>query len=154
EELKAQGKVREIGVGAKDWRAIERIARDVRLDWVMIANSMTIMTHPQELMEFMRSLAEKGVRIFNSAVFHSVFVIGGNYYDYKLIAPETEENQAMFESRDRFYAVGDEFGIRPTEAGAKFALTIPGVTSIAQSTTNPNRVIEKIDSANAAIPAA
>lgn len=154
EELKAQGKVREIGVGAKDWRAIERIARDVQLDWVMIANSMTIMSHPQELMEFMRSLAEKGVRIFNSAVFHSGFVIGGNYYDYKLIGPDTEENKALFEWRDRFSALCDEFGVKPSEAGVQFALNIPGVTSIALSTTNPNRVKENIDMANAAIPAA
>lgn len=154
EELKAQGRVQEIGVGAKDWRAIERIAKDVKLDWVMIANSMTIMSHPQELIEFMRSLAEKGVRIFNSAVFHSGFVIGGNYYDYKLISPDTEKYKTLFKWRECFYALCEEFGVKPSEAGVQFALNIPGVTSIALSTTNPKRVKENIDIANAVVPAA
>ena len=153
EELKAQGKVQAIGVGAKDWSAIERISRDVQLDWVMIANSMTIMSHPQELMEFMQSLANKGVRIFNSAIFHSGFVIGGNYYDYRLVSPDADEHKTLFLWRDRFYALCEEFGVRPSEAGAQFALNIPGVTSIALSTTNPRRVKENIDIANAVIPA-
>ena len=48
-DLKKQGKVKAIGVGAKDWKIIRRIAGDVSLDWVMIANSMTIKSHPQEL---------------------------------------------------------------------------------------------------------
>jgi D-threo-aldose 1-dehydrogenase len=36
-ELKEQGKVTAIGIGAKNWKAIEKISRDVDLDWVMIA---------------------------------------------------------------------------------------------------------------------
>src|SRR5690606_31552318 len=54
EALKATGEIEGIGVGAKDWRIIERIAKDVHLDWVMFANSMTIMTHPKDLLVFMK----------------------------------------------------------------------------------------------------
>lgn len=154
EELKAQGKVQAIGVGAKDWRAIKRISKDVQLDWVMVANSMTIMNHPEDLMIFIKSLSDKGVRIFNSAVFHSGFVIGGNYYDYRLVKPEEEESKVLFQWRDQFCALCKEFGVKPSEAGARFALNIPGVTSIALSTTNPQRVKENIDIANAVIPSA
>lgn len=154
EELKAEGKVLAIGVGAKDWKIIERISKDVSLDWVMIANSMTILNHPKDLLAFMQTLAKKGTYIFNSAVFHSGFLIGGDYYDYRLIKPDTEHNKALFKWRESFFALCNEFGIKPSEACAQFSLNIPGVTSIALSTTNPKRVKENIDISSAQIPPA
>jgi D-threo-aldose 1-dehydrogenase len=39
-------------VGAKDWRVIRAIAEVVDLDWVMFACSLTVYTHPPELLEF------------------------------------------------------------------------------------------------------
>ena len=41
-DLKRDGKVKAIGVGAKDWRVIRDIAKRVDLDWVMLATSFTI----------------------------------------------------------------------------------------------------------------
>ena len=55
-DLKKQGKVREIGIGSKDWKVIRALYEQVSFDWVMIANSMTIMNHPIELIEFMEKL--------------------------------------------------------------------------------------------------
>lgn len=48
-DLKKQGKVLAIGVGSKHWPVIKRLTVDVELDWVMIANSLTLKNHPQEL---------------------------------------------------------------------------------------------------------
>lgn len=154
EELKAAGKVLAIGVGAKDWKIIERISKDVRLDWVMIANSMTILNHPADLLMFIQTLSQKDIKIFNSAVFHSGFLIGGNYYDYKLIKPDTEENKALFRWRESFFAVCEAFGIKPSEACAQFSLNIPGIVSIALSSTNPDRVKENMSIATTKIPVA
>lgn len=151
-DLKAQGKVLAVGVGAKDWKAIQKIARDVQLDWVMIANSMTIKHHPDDLLLFMQSLKEQGVQIINSAVFHSGFLIGGDYYDYKLIKPDTEEHKAIFKWREDFFALCKEFNIKPAEACTQFALHAPGVISLALSTTNPKRVKENIEMAYKQIP--
>src|SRR5688572_9960188 len=69
-ELKYSGKVVGIGVGAKDWRAVREIDEAVDLDWVMLANSFTVMNHPAELVEFIASLADRKIAIINSAVFH------------------------------------------------------------------------------------
>ncbi|MGD2035445.1 MAG: aldo/keto reductase, partial [Bacteroidales bacterium] len=69
-ELKKQGKTKAIGIGSKDWKIIEKVAGYVELDWVMFANSLTIMNHPPELLEFMEKLSGKGIAIINSAVFH------------------------------------------------------------------------------------
>jgi D-threo-aldose 1-dehydrogenase len=150
-DLKRQGKVKAIGVGAKDWHSIQRIAGDVELDWVMIANSMTIKSHPPELLEFMAELERKGVQIINSAVFHSGFLVGGEYFDYKLVSPETHPE--LYQWRDEFFAVCDEFGVKPAEACVQFALSVPGVKSIALSTTDPKRVKENIEMAHADLPA-
>ncbi|WP_114781903.1 aldo/keto reductase [Botryobacter ruber] len=151
-DLKAQGKVVAIGVGAKDWKAVEKISKDVQLDWVMIANSMTIREHPQDLLDFMQSLHDKGVQIINSAVFHGGFLIGGDYYDYQLLNPDNEEHKAIFKWREDFFALCKEFNIKPAVACTQFALHAPGVVSLALSSTNPKRVKENMEMPYVQIP--
>ncbi|WP_207422505.1 aldo/keto reductase [Desertivirga brevis] len=141
-----------IGVGAKTWTTIQRIASDIDLDWVMFANSMTIRKHPSDLLEFMEELKAKNVRIINSAVFHAGFLTGGDYYDYKLIKPDTEENKAIFKWREDFFRLCNQFNIKPAAACVQFALSAPGVVSIALNTTNPGRVEENVQLAYQEIP--
>ena len=153
-QLKTEGKVRAIGVGAKDWRTIQRIARDVSLDWVMFATSMTILRHPAELLLFIRELEEAGVFVINSAVFHSGFLVGGSYYDYQPIQPDMPEHQALFQWREQFFRICKDFSIKPAEACVQFALQVPGVKSIALNTSDAGRVKQNITMAHARIPAA
>ena len=145
-DLKKEGKVTGIGVGAKDWRVIPRIYRQVKLDWVMFANSMTIISHPADLLDFMKKLKSEGVGIFNSAVFQSGFLVGGDHYDYKLMRPDTAENQKLFQWRDDFFGVCQEFDISPAHACIQFALHVPGVSSVALSTTDPSKVKRNVES--------
>ncbi|MES2649580.1 MAG: aldo/keto reductase [Bacteroidota bacterium] len=154
EDLKKQGKVSAIGVGAKDWHSIRRIAKDVKLDWVMFANSVTIYHHPKELLDFVNELHEKGVLIINSAVFHSGFLIGSDYYNYKLMKRDNASDKHLFEWRDAFYAVCQQYQVKPAHACVHYALKIKGVDSIALSTTDPKRVKENIDILKVEIPAA
>ena len=150
--LKQKGKVQAIGVGAKDWKIIKRIASEVHLDWIMIANSMTIKTHPQELLDFILAMEKKGVYVINSAVFHSGFLIGGDYFDYKLTKPGTPKSDALFQWRKIFFEICSEFKVKPAEACAQFALRVPGVKSIALSTTHAYRVKENIELIQVDIP--
>ncbi|WP_207426235.1 aldo/keto reductase [Pedobacter sp. SYSU D00535] len=146
-ELKAEGRVEAIGVGAKDWTIIKEIYQDVKLDWVMIANSMTVHSHPADLLAFMEQLHSDGVQIINSAVFNAGFLIGGDYYNYKLIDPLLPENQALFQWREEFFNLCHDFNIKPAEACVYFGLRAPGVCSIALSTTNPDRIEGNIEMA-------
>src|SRR5690606_24472323 len=98
-ELKRQGRVMGIGVGAKNWKVIPQIHQEVKLDWVMFANSATLISHPQDLLNFIKQLSAEGVGIFNSAVFQSGFLVGGNYYDYRYIQPDNRINKQRFEWR-------------------------------------------------------
>jgi D-threo-aldose 1-dehydrogenase len=151
-DLKQEGKVKAIGVGAKDWTVIKRIAADVQLDWIMIANSMTIKTHPQELLDFIVEMEKRGVHVINSAVFHSGFLVGSEYFDYKLIKPGTSYSDELFQWREIFFEICNEFKVTPAEACAQFALRVPGVKSIALSTTNAYRVKENIELVQVDIP--
>jgi D-threo-aldose 1-dehydrogenase len=151
-DLKKQGKVQSIGVGAKDWKIIERITKDVDLDWIMIANSMTIKRHPKELMDFIAEADRQGIYVINSAVFHSGFLVGSNYFDYQLVEKGNSQSDALFKWREDFFALCKEFNITPAQACVQFALNVPGVKSIALNTTDANRVRSNLAMAETNIP--
>jgi D-threo-aldose 1-dehydrogenase len=149
-ELKLSGKVSAIGIGSKDWRIIERISKDIRLDWVMIANSMTVHSHPLELFNFMKELKRRGIAIINSAVFNGGFLIGSDFYNYRAVSPESHPE--LYHWRKKFYQLCDHFKLRPADVCANFGLNVAGVTSIALNTTNPKRVADNIAMASVAVP--
>lgn len=151
-DLRKAGKVKAIGVGAKDWRVIQRIEGIIKLDWIMFANSFTIMNHPLELLQYMEFLQKKGITIINSAVFQAGFLIGGDYYDYKLIKPDTPENKMKFQWREQFIAVCSKYQIKPAVACVNFAKRAPGVSSIALNTSKPDHVKSNVESVFAEVP--
>ncbi|MBK7476433.1 MAG: aldo/keto reductase [Haliscomenobacter sp.] len=152
--LKEAGVVKAVGVGAKNWKVIRQIAADVDLDWVMIANSMTIKQHPQDLLEFISGLHEKGVLVINSAVFHSGFLVGSNYYDYQLLNPNAPETKELYAWREAFFHLCADYNLRPATVCVQFAWKIPGVSSVALNTTAAHRVKENLEHIHADIPAA
>ncbi len=80
-----------MGIGVKDWTVIRDIAQATELDWVMLACSLTVMSHPPELLTFIGDLERRGIRIINSAVFHSGFLTGGAFFDYRKVDPQDPE---------------------------------------------------------------
>ncbi len=151
QELKRRGKVKAIGVGSKDWRTIKKITDDVTLDWVMIANSMTIHSHPRELVEFMLELEKQGIQIINSAVFNGGFLTGSAYYNYRLTDPVKDKH--LYYWRELFYGLCADYKIKPADACISFGLNAPGVKSIALSTSNVERVSQNVALAYLKIPA-
>jgi D-threo-aldose 1-dehydrogenase len=152
-ELKAAGQILGVGVGAKQWRIIERISKDVALDWVMIANSLTLHDHPPALIQFIQELRQKGTLVINSAVFNGGFLIGSDYYNYRLVDQNTSEGKSLYEWRAKFWAICDQFQLKPAEACFNFGFTVPGVNSVALSTTKPAKVKPNVDMATKKIPA-
>jgi len=149
-DLKKQGNVKAIGIGSKDWTIINKVAEHVDLDWVMFANSLTIMNHPPELLSFMDKLHKKGVTIINSAVFHGGFLTGSDYYNYELITPENDSEK--FKWREAFYSLCEKYKIAPSVACVNFGLTPPGVVAISLNTSNPDRVKANVESVLAKVP--
>jgi D-threo-aldose 1-dehydrogenase len=151
-DLKREGRVKAVGVGAKDWRTIARIVADVELDWVMFANSMTVKNHPKDLAVLMKDLARKGVTIINSAVFHSGFLVGSDYFDYRRVQRGDPGSDPLFRWREEFFAACEHFGVKPAAACVQFALNAPGVSSIALQSSDPARVKQNLQFAATPLP--
>ena len=151
-DLKKQGKVSLVGVGAKDWKTIQRIARDIELDWIMVANSLTVQTHPADLVEFIQELKLKGCQVINSAVFNAGFLTGGDYYNYRLVNGQSDEDKALLKWRESFFTLCNAFSLKPAAVCVQFALKVPGVSTIALNTSNPLRVKENVALVHTEVP--
>ena len=151
-ELKANGQVAAIGVGSKDWKLIQRISRDVSLDWAMVANSLTLHGHPSELIEFIDELNDKGIAVINSAVFNGGFLIGSDFYNYKEVDRSKDGGLALYKWRDAFFALCKQFNIQPAEACFNYGFNIPGVRSVALNTSKPENVKKNIYMATKEVP--
>ncbi len=153
-ELKARGAAAGIGVGAKNWRSIAEIDAQVKLDWVMFANSYTLYSHPADLLAFMDSLRDKGVAIINSAVFNAGFLTGGEFFNYVKLDPANPEHKEKFAWREKFFQLCAEQGQNPAQVCMHFGKSHPGIAALALSTSKPARVKQNIDALAAEVPAA
>ena len=151
-ELKRRGEVKAVGVGSKDWTVVRDLAEAVDLDWVMLACSLTLYRHPPELLDLVESLRRRGVSIVNSAVFNAGFLVGGRYFDYRRPDSASPEDRPLFRWRDRFLALCRQFSVSPAAACVQFALSPPGVVSVALNTSRPSRVAENAAIVSAEIP--
>lgn len=149
-ELKARGAVKAVGIGSKDWRVIREISEQVALDWVMFACSLTVYSHPPELLNFIARLHAQGVGMVNSAVFHAGFLTGGAWFDYR--KPDPVAEAPLFAWRDKFLAICRKFGAKPADVCVQFGLALPGVVSVALNTGKPERIKENVASTTNEIP--
>ncbi len=149
-DLKATGAVRAVGVGSKDWRVIREISDHVDLDWVMFACSLTVYSHPAELLAFIAHLQSRGVGIINSAVFHAGFLTGGSWFDYRKADPIADAE--LFQWRDHFHHICARHRMNPADVCVKFGLAFPGINAVALNTEKPERIRANLASASADVP--
>jgi D-threo-aldose 1-dehydrogenase len=154
EELREAGLVAGVGVGAKNWRTIRELDQRCRLDWVMMANSFTVMNHPDDLIEFLDSLQQRRIGLINSAVMHGGFLGGGQFLDYRKVDPNDPQDAKRLAWRDQFVKICLHHGAKPFQVAVTFGLSHPAVVSGALSTSRPERVEEMVQAANATIPPA
>ena len=149
-ELKANGRVKAVGIGSKDWRVIKEISQLVDLDWVMFACSLTPYCHEKKLLEFIAELDSDGVGMINSAVFNSGFLAGGEFFDYR--RPDLVKDAELFNWRDRFLAVCRDFNVSPTSACIQYGMRVPGITATALNTSKPKNIERNIKCLEEIIP--
>jgi D-threo-aldose 1-dehydrogenase len=151
DELKQRGEIAAVGIGAKNWRVIQEIDALVELDWVMLANSLTILRHPPEVIDFIRSLHSRGIPIVNSAVFHAGFLVGGMHFDYRRVDPECEIDAPLMAWREQFFNICQAHEVTPAAACIQFALSPPGVAAVAINTSKPERIAQDVANAHSSI---
>lgn len=151
-ELKAKGLVKAVGVGSKDWKVIAELYDHVKFDWVMIANSFTIMKHTPDFMSFINRLHHDNVGVINSAVFQAGFLTGGEFFDYRKVDTQSAEGQYIYPWRERFYAICNKNNVTPDEACIAFALSHPAIAAIALNTSKPSTMERNVTTISATVP--
>jgi len=143
-DLKREGSVTAVGIGAKEWTIIRELYDHVPFDWVMLANSYTILKHPEEVRLFMDQLEQDGVGIINSALFHGGFLAGGSMYDYRELDADTERGRFLIGWRELFYEACRAHRVDPVEASIQFGLSHPGIAAIALNTSRPEKMLRNV----------
>lgn len=69
-----------------------------------------------------------------------------------LVDKATVEGKALYAWREQFFALCNTFNIMPAEACFNFGFNIPGIDSVALSTSHPNKVKGNIEMAIKQIP--
>jgi D-threo-aldose 1-dehydrogenase len=151
-DLKREGKVSTVGIGAKDWIIIRELYEYVPFDWVMFANSYTVMKHPAEMTEFMDRLQQDGVGIINSALFHGGFLTGGSKFDYREVDPDSGNGKFLSDWREAFYSTCRVHLVDPVDACIHFGLSHPAISAIALNTSHPGKMVRNVEILQKEIP--
>ena len=138
-ELKARGEVRAVGVGSKDWRVIQKIAAEVKLDWAMFACAPTLLKHPPELLQFVRELKAKGVYLIDSAVFNGGFLLGSDILDYKQV--DANKDAVALRFREKYLALCKEWNYDPAAPAVEYAFNL-GFDAVALNTSKPQNILK------------
>ena len=149
-DLRKAGKVKYVGVGAKDVTAIDFISDHVQLDWAMYACSITCYNHPEHARKLLKKLGKQGVAVVNSAIFNAGFLLGGAFFDYAKITRESDPEK--FAWRDKFTALCKEYGLKPAAVCVQFSFLFPEIKSVALSTSKPSRVASNFELINTKVP--
>lgn len=151
-DLRDQGEADAVGVGAKDWQVIRELDQHCDFDWVMLANSFTVMHHPPELISWVESLAERQIAVINSAVTHGGFLTGGRFLDYREPDPDDEADRRALAWREDFRRACEELGVPVYEVAVAFGAAHPAVTAVALSTSRPDRVASLVRAVSEPVP--
>lgn len=153
-ELKDKGEVKAVGIGAKDWLTIRELYEQVKFDWVMFANKLTIYHHPPEIIAFVERLHDEGVGIINSAIFNAGFLTGGEYFDYRKINAEDPNDQQLLNWRKQFFDICQRHQVNPGDACLQFALMMPQVSAVALNPSKPERIAHNVEVLEKQLPLA
>ncbi len=144
-ELKDKGFIKAVGIGSKEWLIIKELYKSVKFDWVMFANSFTIMRHPDEFLDFIDVLYDNHVGVINSAIFHAGFLTGGEFFDYKMVDPNTTVGSKIIAWRTQFNELCNKHNVKPADACIQFAISHPAIVSLALNTSKVETMIRNVE---------
>jgi len=151
-ELRESGKIKAVGIGAKDWLVIRELSEYLDFDWIMFANKFTLYHHPVEIVTFIEKLYTKGVGIINSAIFNAGFLTGGTFFDYIRIDPGNLANQHLLQWREKFHNICEKHKVKPADACIKFGISHPAISAIALNTSRPEKMHDNINTLKTDLP--
>jgi D-threo-aldose 1-dehydrogenase len=100
----------------------------------------------------MKKLYNQGVKLINSAIFNSGFLLGTNYYNYVEISES--DNPLLYSWREQFTSLCSEYNITPISACIQFTFRYANnlISSIALNPTSVTHIDEYQQSLSTVIP--
>ncbi|GAA3109404.1 aldo/keto reductase [Nonomuraea salmonea] len=136
-ELRAEGRIRAVGVGMNQWQVPLRFVRETDIDVVMLAGRYTLLD--QSGLPLLEECAERGVAVLAAGVFNSGLLAThepAGTFDY-LPAPE----HLVVKAR-RIAAVCERHDVTLPQAALAFPLRHPAVATIVVGARTPKEVQE------------
>ena len=136
-ELRAEGRIRAVGVGMNQWQVPLRFVRETDIDVVMLAGRYTLLD--QSGLPLLEECARRGVKVLAAGGFNSGLLAThepGGTFDY-LPAPEHVVAKAR-----RIAAVCERHGVTLPQAAMAFPLRHPAVATIVVGARSPQEVRE------------
>lgn len=144
EKLRAQGRIRAIGVGINQWEMLRDFAREGDFDVFLLAHHLTLLEHRGAVNGLLpdENLRKKGIRIIAGSVFHGgVLADGADPADKRPLfhnsGPPSEEILAHVR---RIEAVCRDFKVPLAAASIQFPLLMPSVAAVVVGMRSVNEV--------------
>lgn len=154
EELKRQGLVRALGVGANEWQVGMELLGHTDLDCFLLAGRYTLLNQGAAL-KFLPACASRDVSVILGGPFNSGILATGVSQKAEDSAPRYDYEPACCEIIDRvarLEAICAEFQIDLTAAALQFPLASPVVCTVLAGFTGRGEVTSALKAMNQKIP--
>ncbi|MEV0996156.1 aldo/keto reductase [Nonomuraea sp. NPDC050202] len=134
-ELRAEGRVRAIGVGMNQWEAPLRFVQETDIDVVMLAGRYTLLD--QSGLPLLDACAERGVQVLAAGVFNSGILAThepSGTYNYAPAPPE------LLDRATRIARVCERHDVTLPHAAMAFPLRHPAIATIVLGARTPEEV--------------
>ncbi len=145
--LKAQGRVRAIGLGVNEWQVCAEVLNHADLDVVLLAGRYTLLEQAP-LDHFLPLCAARGVGIIVGGPYNSGVLTGGAHYDYAAVPAGIAARVRALE------AVCAAHGVPLATAALQFPLAHPDVACVIPGMASAAEVEGNLARFAAAIPQA
>ncbi|MEV0167115.1 aldo/keto reductase [Nonomuraea fuscirosea] len=135
-ELRAEGRIRAVGVGMNQWQVPLRFVQETDVDVVMLAGRYTLLD--QSGLPLLEECVRRGVKVLAAGVFNSGILAThepSGTYDY---APASAE---LLEKAKRIARICDRHGVTLPQAAMAFPLRHPAVSTIVVGARAPEEVV-------------
>ena len=151
EELKAADDIKAFGMGINTNEAFETVAREVDVDFFLVAMPYTL-ADQDSLHRGMADCLKRGIGVVIGAPFASGILVTGPgrdaTYAYAAAPPEVQRKV------EGFAAVAERHGVALPAAALQFPLAHPAVASIIPGAARPEEVVANVGHLQAPIPEA
>jgi len=146
-ELKAEGRIRAIGLGVNEWQVCDEVLRHADLDLVLLAGRYTLLEQ-SPLDRFLPLCQARGVAVVAGGPYNSGVLTGGTHYNYAAVPPEVAARVKALET------VCMAHGVALATAALQFPLTHPCVASVIPGMASKAEVESNLSRFATAIPPA